>query len=241
MEEERFQIRKILSHKQYHYILVCTCVSFFLIIFLELSYSETFKTYQAVFVLFFILVEAVTVNFLQYAILKELLLVAPIVGAFEIIQFVTIMASNDFLSFVIFYTIRLSLLVAMRTYVDPFLKNILFFSVKIATYLSTLHPRLQRLLAKYTTSSDYDKQLGCYIQEYAENKKSQNYQEENSLEPMLTLLLNYSIKALSLFLRPLIILMIYVYPLENQIPTLYGVRVIDLKFYLMFAFVVALA
>lgn len=44
-----------------------------------------------------------------------------------------------------------------------------------------------------------------------------------------------------MFLRPMIILLIRLYPVENQIPKLYGLKLGDLNFYLLFSFVIIIA
>ena len=87
-------------------------------------------------------------------VLKELLLISPILGAFELIQFVTVMAAPNLQNFLISYVIRLSILVGLRTYVDPIFKNLNYFLRKLAFWSISKNIKcLSNLLKKFTISS----------------------------------------------------------------------------------------
>ena len=89
------------------------------------------------------------VRFLNDKLLKEIMLISPIIGAYEIIQFVTVMASSTFFTFIISYLVRLSLLIGLRTYVDPILKNWNFFLKKFGTILSNKHKFFEKRFKKF--------------------------------------------------------------------------------------------
>ena len=51
--------------------------------------------------------------------MSEALMVAPILGAFVVIEFVMTMGADDFSNFIISYFIETGLVVAGRIYVEP--------------------------------------------------------------------------------------------------------------------------
>ena len=52
--EEKYQIRTILTHKRFHYITTCFFSGLLFLIFLELSYLESFSSNLSFFILGFI-------------------------------------------------------------------------------------------------------------------------------------------------------------------------------------------
>jgi len=236
-EEEDYQIRTVIARKRYHYVFITFFCGLFFIIFLEISYTAAFTEYLPLFIVGFIFIQAFLVTFLQKKILQETLLISPIIAAFEIIQFVTVMASVTFESFIFSYLIRLSLLIGLRTYIDPIIKNINYFLNKLNLWLSSKHPGLERFLKKYIVVKK-DDNLEFYLGSTSGNIENEKlFEEDSSLEPVLTILLSYTSMVHSAFIRPFIIVLIRLFPNENQIPKLYGFKIQDLDYYLLFSFV----
>ena len=236
-QDEDYQIRNVITRKRYHYVFITFFCGLFFIIFLEISYMTAFNQYLPVFIIGFILIQALLVTFLQNKLLQETLLISPIIGAFEIIQFVTVMASATFESFIFSYLIRMSLLIGLRTYIDPIIKNIQYFMNKLNLWLISKSPGLERILKKHIVTKK-DEKLEFYLGSTVgslENDKL--FEEDSSLEPVLTILLSYTSMVHSAFIRPFIIVLIRLFPNENQIPKLYGFKIQDLDYYLLFSFV----
>ena len=55
--------------------------------------------------------------------INEALLIAPILGAFELIQFVMVIGNDTFNNFVISFMIRVFLNVLFRTFLDPVIRT----------------------------------------------------------------------------------------------------------------------
>ena len=236
-QEEDYQIRTVIERKRYHYVFITFFCGLFFIIFLEISYTQAFNQYLPLFIVGFIFIQALLVTFLQKKILHETLLISPIIGAFEIIQFVTVMASATFESFIFSYLIRMSLLIGLRTYIDPIIKNINYFFNKLSLWLSSKNPNLEKFLKKYIVVKK-DENLEFYLGSTSGNLENEKlFEEDSSLEPVLTILLSYTSMVHSAFIRPFIIVLIRLFPNENQIPKLYGFKIQDLDYYLLFSFV----
>lgn len=101
-----YSIRETLFHKRIHFVFLNLVAGILLTIIFEVSFTNVFKNKQWMFLLFFMVYEGVLLTIAQ-AILKEKLLVTPIVIASEVIQFVTVMAAKTFQEFLIYYMIRL--------------------------------------------------------------------------------------------------------------------------------------
>ncbi len=65
----------------------------------------------------------------------------------------------------------------------------------------------------------------------------QTYIEEKQYEPIISMSLLFTCRAFAIFIRPIIIYVIYAYRIQTQIPILYDFRDTDLDNYLLFAFV----
>lgn len=239
-EEEKdddYQIRTVITRKRYHYVFITFFCGLFFIIFLELSYMSAFNDYLSLFIIGFILIQALLVTFLQKNLLQETLLISPIISAFEIIQFITVMASATFESFIFSYLIRMSLLIGLRTYIDPIIKNFRYFVNKLNLWLISKNQKFERFLKKYIVMKKDDKlefYLGSTVGSLENGKL---FEEDSSLEPVLTILLSYTSMVHSAFIRPFIICIIRIFPNESQIPKLYGFKIQDLDYYLLFSFV----
>jgi len=236
-QNEDYQIRTVITRKRYHYVFITFFCGLFFIIFLELSYMSSFDQYLPLFIIGFIFFQALLVTVLQKKLLQETLLISPIIGAFEIIQFVTVMASATFESFIFSYLIRMSLLIGLRTYIDPIIKNIQYFMNKLNLWLISKNAGLERILKKYIVMKR-DEKLEFYLGSTVGNLENEKlFEEDSSLEPVLTILLSYTSMVHSAFIRPFIIVLIRLFPNENQIPKLYGFKIQDLDYYLLFSFV----
>lgn len=236
-QDENFQIRTVITRKRYHYVFVTFFCGLFFIIFLEISYLSAFNQYLPLFIIGFIFIQAVLVTFLQKKLLQEMLLISPIIASFEIIQFITVMASATFENFIFSYLIRMSLLIGLRTYIDPIIKNIQYFMNKLNLWLISKNEGLERILKKHIVMKK-DEKLEFYLGSTVGNQENEKlFEEDSSLEPVLTILLSYTSMVHSAFVRPFIIVLIRFFPNENQIPKLYGFKIEDLDYYLLFSFV----
>lgn len=83
-----------------------------------------------------------------------------------------------------------------------------------------------------------DGKIGFYL---GYNSSNQDASNEYYVEPILNALLTYTSMTHSAFIRPFIILIIRMFPRENQIPQLYGFEIKDLDYYLLFSFVLIIS
>lgn len=156
-ELANLDIRKVLKHKRYHYMLTSLLSIALFLILLEFSYTEVFKINLFMFLVVLFFVEACFTYFLQNIILKENLLIQPISAALETIQFVMFMAAYNFQFFIFSYLVRMALVIFFRTYIDPILKNLELHWGKFARWASAKNPRLKPYFANYFKSDqDYD-------------------------------------------------------------------------------------
>ncbi|RYG52774.1 hypothetical protein EON66_09430, partial [archaeon] len=200
------------------------------LVLLEFSYSSLFASNQFVVIVSY-RVGLIFVEQILRSLLKEVLLVAPLVVLLQIMEGVMVQGALMFTDFMLAFGIRMLMVVVARLYIDPLVKIIMNAAprgIMWARRKARRHVRMTR------------------DQRIAEEQAWRRMQDEaalerESVEPLLESYVRYSTEALGLVMQPLLqfaLLILDANPMHTfeitQIPANYGIRAIDVIFYTVF-------
>jgi hypothetical protein len=161
--------------------------------------------------------------------LGVVLLSAPIMMAFGIVQAIVTMSANDFMDFLLSYIVGFGFLILERMYIGPLLSSILNWSynsfIAITKSARNLLPPILWGDQNDSSSNDAD---------YASIRE----ENEETLEPLLSSYTSYSCDMLSLLYFPFIMIVIMIFRDEVEMMKLYNIKESDMEYYLLFALVI---
>ena len=197
----------ILNLKQKMFYLVLLGSSIFLTFMFFISLTTIYNDNLILFFIIYLFIEMLIIWFLKSYLLKEMLLVAPILSAFELIQVISLHSKNlDYYYQLNVY--RLLMISLFRIIIDPFINSMRIYKQKLRRILqkkAEIDEQYRKYLKYFTDDSSYDTQT-------FENYTGANYEirEEVPKEIILISLLSFTTKACMNAIRSLLILIYYI-------------------------------
>lgn len=220
--------------KRFHLLLVSLSTTVFLVFILEFSYSHSFADNQYLFIIIFKVVQ-MFIDLAMAHLLRENLLIAPIMVLIELTEVIITMGAENFTDFVVAYFVETVAVIMERVYLDPGLKR---FMQKIPMWKMACRRRCMRNRRQTREERAQEEMEWKRINE-------QLQLEKEGVEPLLDSFLVYSNETCALFMAPFAMVLMMVTDANawhgwqlTQIPFLYGIRERDLGFYTIFAFMI---
>ncbi|CAM9190967.1 unnamed protein product, partial [Laminaria digitata] len=193
----------------------------------EFSYSNTFAVHVYMFIVGFKLAQ-MFMDLVLEGLLREHLMVAPLLVVVGITEQLVTMGAEDFKDFVVSFFVELSVMMLERLYLDPGVKE-----------MSKLYPRWRmmwrRRFSRHRRMTREDKAK----EEMEWRKINEDIElEREGVEPLLDSYFVYSTEVLGLFLMPGVIALIMVFSKQTKMAELYGIRDNEMGYYLAFACVI---
>jgi len=213
--------------KRSHVILACILYSLLILVLFEFSYSSYFEDNVNLIIVAFKIVQIGLDSTLEHYI-RDVLIFAPFVVMYEITVMTVTMGAADFTDFVTSYVFELGLAVIERLLVAPFI-----------THVSMMWPRWKVILKrKFTNRRKMTREHRA--REELEWKKinEEIAMASEGVEPLLASFAQYSNALSALIMFPFITVALVVYNKITSIPDNYGIKETDLKFYVMFGFII---
>eukprot|EP00804_Cyclotella_cryptica_P031375 CCRYP_012196-RE/>CCRYP_012196-RE protein AED:0.02 eAED:0.02 QI:303/0.85/0.87/1/0.71/0.62/8/63/3730 len=213
-----------IASKRAHFICVGFFVQAMMLCFIEFSYSDSFKNHIYRFVVLFRFC-SFSFDVLMSNVIKEKLLIAPLMVLIQMIEVLITIGARDFVEFAMSFFIKNAMLVALRLFLYPLIQTI-----------RTVLPRW-RMLAHQTFFEKGLTRQQKRDRETLWKKVNEDIElRSEGVEPLLDAVSVYSIeKAVSITVPFMCLLLMYLYP-ETEIAMNYGINQHELLYYGTFAF-----
>lgn len=205
-------------------VLASVLLAVFLFWVMEFSYSDEYTANVFRYVILFKFVQ-MFVDALLHLIIKDTLMISPMMVGLMITEFFITVGAADFFDFLVSFLIELTILVIERTYIDPFVK---YATGKLPIIQGRMRVRALRRENRNAAASILEKKI-VLMQE--------NFDSE-TIEPMLDSLVVYSNETIALLLSPIVLFIVVLFTKETAIPQNYGIKSTDLFIYLLFSVVI---
>ena len=212
--------------KRSHMIFVSLCLEVLLLIIWEFSYSSIFEEWVYEIIIIF-KVAQIFIDMILAEMLRENLLVAPLIIAIGVTEIMVTMGASDFMDFVVSYFVELMMCILERLILDPWLKHV-----------SKMMPKWQmQIKRKFTNRRTMTREQRA--KEEADWKKinEEIALENEGVEPLLDSYAVYANELQALCMAPFVNIYLVLYFNITQIPAYYGIRETDLKYYVIFALI----
>ncbi len=223
-----------LKRKQNHVMLVCMFAGLVLLFVVEPSTSTTSEsnsTSTSTFLMIGLLfADVISFLILKHFLMREILLLAPITTAFEIVQFILVMRAETFVLFLESYLLRTLLIIGFRIYLDPILKNL---EVHVQNAWKWFERRRNPTAPKENKNAEKIKWKNVSLI-LNRPEKDVLLEDNSSLEYIVFTLVNFTTKQCARFMFPVYLFFTYVFPNENNISGLFGLNQQQLVYYLLF-------
>jgi hypothetical protein len=154
--------------------------------------------------------------------MQEVLLVIPMITAVNIVTFVVTLGADSFTDFVSSYFIEFGMMIVERIHLDSIMDTF----IEAFLYITT---GVKKFFAKMSAVQD----IG------GKREKNEIEEEEESiLLPLIDNMASYAGDAIALYLSPVVIVMLIVFREPWGIAPEYGIRVVDMFYYLLFALLI---
>ena len=196
----------ILNLKRKMFYLVLLGSSIFLTFMFFISLTRVYTDKQIMFIIIYLFIEMLIIWFLKSYLLKEMLLVAPILSAFELIQVISLHSKNlDYYYQLNVY--RLLMISLFRIIIDPFINSMRIYKQKLYRFLqkkAEIDEQYEKYLKYFSGNTDYDTRT-------FENYTGSSYEirEEVPKEIILISLLSFTTKACMNSIRSLLMFVYY--------------------------------
>jgi len=211
--------------KRMHLMLYTLYMITILMVVWELSYSDFFAAYIYQFIVGFKIAQMI-IDQLLASFMKENLLIAPLMVAVEVTEFMITMGASNLVEFLISYFVELALMMLERIIIDPGLK-----------YIAKLWPKWKMML-KRRFSKKRHMTREQRAREEAEWKRinEEIALESEGVEPLIDSYAVYANETIAMLLGGFVLIFLYFFE-ETQIPVMYNIKKSELIFYIMFTFI----
>jgi hypothetical protein len=212
--------------KRAHMIWSTYVLLFALLCVWEFSYSSQFEDNVYMWIVAFKIVQMLMDQILA-GLLKEQLLIAPLMVVIEISEILITLGASDFMDFTLSYFVELAVMIMERLYLDPLLKE-----------TGKLLPRWRMMLKRrFATKRRMTREQKAKEEAEWRRINEEIELESEGVEPLLDSYSVYSNEATALVLFPWVNLFLIYFNKETEMPDNYGIKETDLVYYLMFAIV----
>lgn len=210
--------------KRAHLLLVSLCVECLLMWLLEFSYSDVFESNVYMYLALFKVLQ-ILVQFFVEELLKEHLMVAPLIVVMHVAESLITMGAADFVEFTLTHFVGLSIIVIQRLYIYPWLKK-----------MRNLVPRWKMILQRRLSKRKRLTRLQKLEAETKWRKVNEEIELRNEgVEPLLDSYSVYSIEIAGSIIVPIVFLFIMGFSSETEIPSNYHILSNEMIYYTMFA------
>ena len=148
----------ILNLKQKKFYLVLLGPSIFLTFMFFISLTTIYNDNLILFFIIYLFIEMLIIWFLKSYLLKEMLLVAPILSAFELIQFISLHSKNldYYYQLNVYWVLMISL---FRIIIDHFINSMRIYKQKLGRILQKkgeINEQYENYLKYFSDDSSYD-------------------------------------------------------------------------------------
>jgi hypothetical protein len=216
--------------KRGHFLLITLLLIMALLVILEFSFSKTFSKLQFFFVIALRFACVVLDQVLRRT-LREVILVAPIMVAVQIMEVFILAGAVNFTDYAFAFLLRMGVIIVSRLYIEPFVR---WLFANIPQWYLFMRKRIRanwRLTREQRLSDE---------QSYKRIRED-NAASREGVEPLLESFFRYSTETTALVMQPFIQLMLYIFdasPLHKfkttQIAEMYDIRPTDLIYYSLF-------
>jgi len=157
----------IIKNKKRYFIFNILFFALGMMYLLKFSFTKVFQNNVIYFQLSLVLIEILLEQILTRVVVKEALLVSPLLTSLMVTEFVMTLGSSSFLGFIISYYIEHMLAIVTRIYLEPLIEKIEFLSFKLFLKLCAKYKWINRLVGEYVKNS---LMYYCYIGFKEDNK-----------------------------------------------------------------------
>jgi len=211
----------------------------FLVLTVELSFWGFFGDFIYVIIVMLIIIGEVIIMLVEFQ-LREAMLMAPLLCAWNFITQLVTFGSPDFLAFLLSYFLGVAVSMFQRVF-QKFYLDAIFGA--IGWVVEAFVSGFKKLIPKYLSKPDPKEaalKAAAAIQAQAGKKrdvadvKVEEEQESESVEPILEYFTDVCSDTMILFYFPFFVYILMQYREQIQIPILYGIRQSDMMIYLVF-------
>ena len=237
-EEEEVRIRDALTWKRRHFIMMRLIIAAFVMLKIQFSYIQTFKSNINTFLIVFMITDIILEQILTRIVMSESLLVTPILAAFNVIEFAMTMSAVDFQSFVISFFIKTALTVAGRVYIGPAIEKIELYLQKLTIWLSLKFRFFERICRKTLRRLLLIQTQLQNLSKFHHFNRNRHKESGEGMEALLGSVVSYSNQVQVLFITPLVLVFVIFFAQETKIEINYSIRKSDLDYYLVFTIII---
>lgn len=175
--------------------------------------------------------------------LHEGLLHIPLSIAFGLTESVMTLSANNFLDFLLSYIVSFGFIFLSRMYVGPYFGPFYdYVRYQARRLLDKVTEKLPRWLIAKKPLPKAEQAAADAAAAEGKKRSVQGFggRENQTVEPILEYLADYSSETIQLLYSPVIILLLIIFRDETGMPALYNIRQQDMTFYLIFALVIIL-
>eukprot|EP00948_MAST-09A_sp_MAST-9A-sp1_P004281 g4281.t1 len=208
--------------KRAHMTYACYCIILGLLFIYEFSFSKLFEeyVYECIFIFKFM---QMIIDQVMAKLLRENLLIAPLMICVEVTEIIVTMGASDLQDFVLSYFVELAAMVLERLYLDPLLKKV-----------AKLWPKWKMMLQRRFTKKRHMTREQRAKQEAEWKRINEEIALEfEGVEPLLDSYAVYANETISLFANPFIVLFLLFFQ-ETGISANYNITQNEMIYYVMF-------
>jgi hypothetical protein len=210
--------------KRAHLMLASFLLEFMMMIAIQFSFSDTFGTNVYLFIILFKIFQKYMDSFFL-DMLKEQLMIVPLVVLYTSVEGLMTMGADSFSSFILSYFVELCVMVIERCYLDPSIAEMTKLWPRWAMQFKRAYGSNRRMTREEKAEEELEWRR---INEEIEL-------ESEGIEPLLDSYTGYSTEVASLFIFPLLDVILYIFYTELNIAPLYGILENQMIYYILFA------
>ncbi|RLN26902.1 hypothetical protein BBO99_00000029 [Phytophthora kernoviae] len=215
----------------------------FLVLMLELSFWSSFGDYMFYVIVAQEVVNKIVETWIEFQ-LNELLLMAPLISALNLIGGLMTFGATDFGDFVLGNTLDLGMMLLMKVYLDTSIDAITEFVKEVLSYcwvkLKAIGRGTVLLFRSFTRSTAVVAAVDTEAKKKEKGKEHgpEGGEEAETVEPIIEFYADMSIERLALFFQPVLILIMMFFREEVMLPILYNIREKDMEIYLWYSLII---
>lgn len=209
---------RILNWKRSNFVIMSVFMALFLVAVIEWSFWPSFGKYIWGAIIFLKILNIFISRLVDNQV-GELLLSAPLMAAFGLVETIITLSAVDFIDFLLSYMVGFGFLLIERMYISPFMGD---WFVWVGQCLTMARDLITRRLRRDTSSKS----------------KINDIKSTSTVEPIIESYTGYCMETLSLLYVPYIILFLTYFRDETELPKIYGITEQNMAYYATFAIII---
>jgi hypothetical protein len=209
---------RILTWKRSNFVITSVLMALFLVAVVEWSFWASFGKYIWGAIIFLKVLNIFIGRMVDNQV-GELLLSAPIMAAFGIVESIITLSAVDFIDFLLSYMVGFGFLLIERMYISPFVDDWFVWINKFLTIVRDLSIR-------------------CLRRDTSSKSETNEIETIETVEPIIESYTGYCMETLSLLYVPYIIFFLMIFRDETELPKIYGITERNMAYYATFAIIV---